>query len=536
MKRAVATRRPRPGWSRLRRTRRAAVCWAAALPLMLSACVPGSDAGADANDGARNPTGAPDPAKDLNAKLPPNFLLDKGWSVDETNRVFAVAQYNDLVLDVYALGNSAESARAEDTEASRTATPDASGAPESDASSESSASPSASSAGANSVLIARNAADGNVVWSSAPLRRIVTERPPTLSVVETKRGPYIVVVRAGGLPANGVARAQQLVVADSFPIAATGTDRPPTRHVEHVVDASPSEMLIAVGEGGVLIAGAPSESGGQTPSVIWDPLGGALTPAPAPATRRLPDCTSDDDDCDVREKHLLPTVAGLLFREESVGRSGDEKMRFGVSGRWDSSRVAPPGRTESVILGVTRTAVVAAWRAGEDQPVLYSVHDVNTGEILASAECLGTTPDAADAAQSVFDGDTDAAGLTTKVRVSASGRYLVVNSFVADLSGRTATCFTGDRENRSVTLTSVDDAGIAYGRLLDDDDDVADYASVDTRRGKVDALPVGTSVPVAVTASGVGVFQFADENASDRNSVVVAAPPSGPAPAPAPPP
>lgn len=528
MKRAVATRGPRLGWSRLRRTRRAAVCWAATLPLVLSACVlSGSSGGPEAEDEARNPTGAPDPAKDVNARLPANFDLGKGWSVDETNRVFVVGQYNGLVFDVYAMGNTPDSARTDDAEASPTATPgDESGTPEP------SASPSEGSTAANSVVIARSAVDGNVVWSSAPLRRIVAELPPTLSVVETARGPYLVVVRAGGLPANGVARAQQLVVADSFPVTATGTERPSTRHVEHVVDGAPEELRIAVGEGGVLISGATQESGGQTPSVVWDPLGGALNPVPAPAVRPLPDCTSEDR-CEVHEDALFPTAAGLLFREQGGGRSSDATLRFGVTGRWNSSQVAPPGRAESVVLGVTKTAVLAAWRAGEDQPVLYAVHDVNTGQIVTSAECPGTTPDSTAAAEDVFDSDTDPAELATNVRTSASGRYLVADSFAADLSGRAATCFTGDRENRSVAFQSVDDAGIAYGRLQDDDDDVADFASVDTRRKKVDALPIGTSAPVAVTAAGIGIFEFRDENSSDRASVVVVAPPSGQA-APAP--
>ncbi|HSA51321.1 MAG TPA: hypothetical protein VLH10_14605 [Yinghuangia sp.] len=512
---------------RLGRTRRAAVIGALVFPLVLSGCSLGpSGGGVDASDEERNPTGNPDPAKDLNVKLPAGFDLAKGWSVDETQRVFVAAQSGGLLLDIFAVGNSAEQAL--DEAASATPTGDE----ETPSESPSPSAEESSGAGPSSVLIARDAADGHVVWSSTPLRRIVAERPPLLRVAQTDQGLYAVVVRTGGLPANGVARARQLVVIDSFPLVGAGTERAPARHVEHMVDGSPDDVDTLVGEGGVLITGF-AERDEAPATVLWDPLTGVLSTLPPGPTRPMPGCSSEFR-CEIQEQPLFPTGAGMLFREDTENSDLSESLRFGVSGRWNSAQVAPQGRAESTILAVTGTAVLAAWRAGEDQTPLYAVHDLLSGAILASAECAGTTPDSTAVVEALFDTERDAVDLDTAAQVSSNGRYLVSDFFAADLSGRTATCFTGDRENRSVSFLSVDDRGVGYATLRDDDNDTPDVAVVQTRTKRVDALPVGTSAPIAITSTGSGVFSIEDEDgSSDRGPGVVVAPPGQGTPAPA---
>ncbi|MCF2526720.1 hypothetical protein [Yinghuangia soli] len=501
---------PKPGSRRHVRT----AAGSAVLPLLLTGCWSGqADQGTSASGAARNPTSAA-PAKGADIRLPPGFDLAKGWSVDETRRVFTVDQRSGLVLDIYAAGNSAEQAR-EEASKSPSAAP-----------SEASPSPSGSAGSTvSSVLIARRADNGEVAWSSTPMRRIMSEQVPMLRVVQTGQGPYVVVVRVGGLPTNGVARARQLVVADSFPIAGDSGERAPARHLEHMVEGDADKVDIVIGEGGVLMADEPSEEG-TAKVIVWDPLSGNAVTQGAPATRQAPNCASDVR-CGITEVPLHPSSAGTVFREAGASGASGVDLRFGVTGRWNSAAVTPAGRTQSRLLAVTPTVLLAVWRTDDkQQPPLYTVHDLATGQVRASVECTAGTPDFAEETEKLFGSGRDEE-LATDAQTSPNQRYLVSGAFSADLSAGTAACHAGNRDIRAVSLGSVDDAGVAYARLLDDDDEDPEFAVVRIGTGKIEALARGTVIPKTFIGQGNGVFEVKNGDAwSESKSSVLVAPPA----------
>ncbi|MGW0661931.1 hypothetical protein [Streptodolium elevatio] len=481
----------RERWGRRRVVRRAARLGAGiAAMLLLSGCM--ASAGPDVENtgpesasplpgvvGPHNPTGTPAPAQETELVAPAGFDASRGWSANQTDRVFAVSPAAGVTVDLYA-------ADLED--------------------------------GNLPVVIARRITDGTVAWTSTPLKVLDTDDLPTVRIVDAGQGLYAVVVRVGTLPADGVSRARQLVVADSFRLVGDGPDKAPAQHLEHVVEDA-ADVGIAVGDGGVLITPPRPRTEEPPPTTVWDPMTGATADVPYSAEHPAAGCPADSWTCMVRDTPRAATAVGPLFVEQASSSGG---FAFGIMGRWRSPQVAPPNRGQGTVVGLSRTVVVAMWRTDENSPPLYAAHDLATGAVLASAECAAGTE-----ATKVL---TDELDLSAETHVSPQGRYLVSGPFAVDLSGRKAVCVAGNADARGVYLTAVDDKGTAYGRLLDDDDETKDFAVVHTATGKVDALPEKVLAPSAVTGNGTGIFAVEDLVDSSEGPFLVVCPP-GTAPA-----
>lgn len=435
----------------------------------------------------QNPTSAPE-AADKKLVVPPAFAPEKGWESNEHNRVYAIAPNSGLFIDVYALSD----AKTEGTPSPSPA-PSASGEP----------------AKNGTVVIARNTGDGTVAWSSGALRPLSAMATPQVRVVSTTQGEVAIVVRAGTVPADGIARARNVVVVDSFSLAARGQGAQPIQHLEREIQGSTADLRVAVGDGGVLFPAVYDERGKAVrEAAVWHPLTGVVTEVPAGPESRRP-CSTEQEGCLVRDRPSVATASGVLTTESTQTSA----PRFTLMGSWSSVDIKPQDRSSGKVLGVFRNTLLVLWAGDGAKSPLYAVHDLRTGKALASGEC------AADADSGDDPGKTEA-----DVAISPQGRYVAVDSVVLDVSAGTATCYRGDQNTRGVTFVSVGDNGIAYGTLLDDDNDKTDSVTVRLATKLVEPLPAGTVVPLSVLGSGHGEFVRSNPDGADGVTVAILPP------------
>ncbi|AWI28153.1 hypothetical protein E3E14_28500 [Streptomyces sp. ICN441] len=249
--------------------------------------------------------------------------------------------------------------------------------------------------------------------------------------------------------------------------------------------------------------GAPTVSGagpgiligdGGTRSAVVDPDGGEVSVA-APKDLRPPKgCAT----C-----RQFTAVHGLTAKGLLVGGAREFWVRDG----WFSRDVAPSGadRANGVPVSLDSGRLLVRWQKAKGTRAaatrdLWAVHDAASGRPLVTAECHkpaiepGTYPQAA---------------------LSPGLRYLVAGNLAFDLEERTGRCFEEPDGTRPLALTTVTDAGLAYGAT--DTRRPAEALAgggaphvVDLATGVPEPLPPGVRLPVA-EASGVGVFRWTDQ-------------------------
>lgn len=464
----------------------------------------------------RNPTSAPASAAPVSISVPPNLDNKRGWQNNETGRAYTMAPQAGYFVDVYA-GSDDFSGESVD--------PVASGGPTPTATSSETAKSTKGAQAEGTVVIARNADKGAVVWSSTPLKKLSILRSPILRVVNTHDGEFVVLVRFGVVPGTGLVRARRLTVVDTFSIASTGGAVAPTRHLERETPGPFSAVGVSIGDGGVLFLGDRVEDASNDvieagPATLWDPTTGASSTVQAGDKRRSDVCGPDEmNGCTVRDVPVSTIPAGVLTAEIPARPNA----RFGLAGGWNSTRIGPAGRTNGTLLGTLPGALLAAWPAN-DKHTIYAVHDPASGAVLVSGECPNAD-----------GGDADPEALRRSFAASPNGRYIVAGSLAIDLSARTLGCLAGDADRRGAALTIVGDNGLAYGSLLADrppppeNDEtpgevvpVQEPAMVTVATRKIDLLRAGTRIPERLTASGAGLFTLSVQTEEENSSAVIA--------------
>lgn len=428
-------------------------------PLFLTGCAAGSEGPPPQ---AKNPTAAPT-ADTHGITMPTGFVDARAWSLDVREREYAVAPGANRILDVYALGDAAEGPAP--------AGSDAPGEPE------------------PTMVFARAADDGAVVWRSLPLSLLTDQAAPVIEVLATAQGEIGIVARVGTIRGTGMVRDKRMLTVDSYRVASSGEGVAPLQHLERQVPDDTGSPPITVGAGGVLLT---VDAGGETPAGLqqWDPSSGKVDNVPA-----LPDET----------RVILPTANGLLVAKEHLSNDKGSNCKyasfpcargFGILGKWNAASDIAPKNSLAVPLIVTRSAVLAGWWDQQFDPgdaMHYTVHDLATGRILASVDCRPVF----DRKNPPGDGDTGAAA-------SSDGRYLVAGAAVFDVSAASAACLDGDERTKGVDLLAVSDAGVAYGWV---DEAGGATLSLHIPSRKIDVLPEGTSIPDLLTRSGAGIYR-----------------------------
>ncbi|GGU18581.1 hypothetical protein [Streptomyces lavendofoliae] len=183
---------------------------------------------------------------------------------------------------------------------------------------------------------------------------------------------------------------------------------------------------------------------------------------------------------------------------------------FWVPGGWAGRDRAPAGAdpASGVPASLTSGHVLARWRGAKGTARaathdIWAVHESGTGRPLVKAECRRPAIEPGEYPQAV---------------VSPGGRYLIAGSLAFDLHARTGRCFEEADGSKPLTLTTVSDAGVAYGAsaargAVDALNGGGDPVAVDLATGDPEALAPNVRLPVAEVA-GVGVFRWTD--ARDR--------------------
>ncbi|TLQ46375.1 hypothetical protein [Streptomyces marianii] len=248
--------------------------------------------------------------------------------------------------------------------------------------------------------------------------------------------------------------------------------------------------------------GAPTVSGtgpgiligdGGARSAVVDPDSGEVSVV-APEDLRPPKgCTT----CRQLTAVQGVTVKGLLVRGA---------REFWVRDGWFSRNVAPRGadRVNGVPVSLASGRLLVRWQKAKGTEAattrdLWAVHDAASGKPLVTAECHKPAIEPGTYPQAV---------------ISPRLRYLAAGNLAFDLEKRTGRCFEEPDGTRPLTLTTVTDAGIAYGAT--DARGPAEALAgvgaphvVDLASGAPEPLSPSVRLPAA-EASGVGVFRWTD--------------------------
>ncbi|NUS58943.1 MAG: hypothetical protein HOV66_29420 [Streptomycetaceae bacterium] len=460
-----------------RRLRRRAAA-AALCSLLASGCIPG--AGSAEEPLAKNPSESPTTGA-RGVAMPSGFANPRAWSLDVRTREYAVAPGANRILDVYGLGDTGD----------ESASPSDDGTPQAEP----------------TVVFARSADDGKVLWRSRPLVVLSDQTTPLIEVLSTAQGEIGVVARVGTVPGTGMVRDKRVMTIDAYRATSTGEDVAPIQHFERDMPTDSGMLPMAVGAGGVLLHPAAETSG---PTQVWDPVTGALHDVgPLPDTTRA----------------VLPTAAGPLVIDEELddGRGHDCitsdftcKRGFGILGKWTAASDAAPKNPLGVPLLATPNVVLAGWwdqKFADDDLMHYTVHDLTTGRVVASTDC-----------RAMFDRKKPPQDGAAGAAVSPDGRYIAAGSAVFDLSAGIGFCLGGDDRTKAVDLAAVTDAGIAYGRV-DEENGASLTVRIATRA--VEVLPSETSVPDIVTRSGAGVYRIAAPDSEGGGTATIVVFPPG---------
>lgn len=436
--------------------------------LMLAGC-----SGFATGDTGVGPQGNPTPGgKGLrDFKPPPGFTTERAWTLRMTGRSYSLAPQAGLWLEMASReGPAPKPKKGEQT------------------------------GPVPIVLFARSLVDGAVVWSSVPLPLLTDPVNVRVAVVDTPQGEFAVVLRIGTDLGGGMVRDQRVLTVESYRVGSAGTEVRPVHTVRRDIPAETTDLdaVAAVGDGGVIL---PAKVGANrlTSATLWDPVTDRETPLSGSVTDGYP---------------LLPTAAGVLSARAVPVKNADTcaateftcPRTFGIAGKWqvDELRYGMP-------VAVTRTAIVFAWWAyEEDKPktrARFTAYDLQTGERIASVDCNRRFSD------NTFE------VLRTGTVASPNERFIAVDSVGFDVSARTATCWSGDRQTKAVLIRAVSDAGVAYGWT----DEAASSSPLTLRIATSEHPQVmenGSRVPRSITG-GFAVFLRTTKTKDDRTEVDV---------------
>ncbi|NUK25671.1 hypothetical protein [Streptomyces lunaelactis] len=329
-----------------------------------------------------------------------------------------------------------------------------------------------------------DAATGRPGWTGAPWHPPADAgRFPRLLAVAKEGREYFVTWSFGTAGEDALNTAGTFVALDVYD-AVDGTR-------QRFEIAWPTAPTVSGTGPGILV------SDGGTRSAVVDPVSGEVTEIPPASLGHPKGCRGCRRLTEVRGV----TAKGLLL-------SGD--TGFWVRGGWYSANVAP-SRTDpasGVPTSVAPGFVLAKWQPAKGSKDagtydIWAVHEVTTGKPLVQARCHKPAIEPGEYPQAML---------------SPEGAYLVAGNLAFDLEQRKAHCFEESDGSKPLTLTTVTDAGTAYGAT-------SARSPADALAGGGDPieLDLATAVPQALSpnvrlpgaeAAGVGIFSWTD--AKDR--------------------
>ena len=298
-------------------------------------------------------------------------------------------------------------------------------------------------------------ATGRAGWTGRPWRPPASDGPlPRLLSVARDGREYFVTWTFGRAGEDTLTTAGTFVVLDVY-----GADDGTRRRVEIPWPTAPTVS----GTGPGILVGD-----GRTRSAVVDPASGVVTQVPETSLGHPKGCAGCRRLTEVRGL----TAKGLLLS----GESG-----FWVRGGWYSRDVAPAGgdRASGVPTSVVPGRLLAVWRPAKGSKDaathdIWAVHDSASGRPLVQVRCRRPAIEPGEYPQAVL---------------APGGGFLVAGNLAFDLERRTGHCFEESDGSKPLTLTTVTDAGLAYGAT--------------SARGPADAL-AGGGTPIALDlASGV---------------------------------
>ncbi|MFF8843865.1 hypothetical protein ACF08N_14270 [Streptomyces sp. NPDC015127] len=433
-----------------------------ALLLLLSMCGGGTDKGGDEDGGRDDGSAGGRPSASARTEtpnrptLPAAYDTGRGWEVSSLSREYAVARDLGVVAYLEELGNGRYRLRTLDAATGERGWAGPAWSPR-------------GSVGGPPRLLAvtKDGLDYFVAWSFGK----PDPEPGTGAAVDTG---------AAGRT-TGPAAPETAVVLDMY--AARDGSR---RRAEVPWPAAPSVS----GTGpGVLI------TDGGTANAVVDPVTGAVSAVEQDDLRPPKGCAGCRRLTEVRGV----TDKGLLI-------SGDPG--FWVRGGWASRNVAPAGaeRDSGVPTSVVDGYVLARWRVargGKDAAThdIWAVHESRTGRALVSVRCHKPEIEP---------------GTYPKAVRSPAGGHLVAGNLAFDLTLGKGRCHERADGTIALTLTTVTDAGVAYGTT----GAVAGTGTplaLDLAAAGPEPLPPHVHVP-DTEISDVGLFTWTD--ARDRHHLL----------------
>ncbi|MFD3936681.1 hypothetical protein ACFWSF_17510 [Streptomyces sp. NPDC058611] len=301
---------------------------------------------------------------------------------------------------------------------------------------------------------------------------------------------YVVLWAHGVAGQDALSTGKEVVRMAVYPADATGDSVTPLREIEVPVKTYGSNSGNALNDLQVEDLGTGLQIRWHGPAVTGNNPHGAV--AVDLATGTIEACA---DAC-AKGAGQAKTGKGWLVSGFTGG--------FQVSGVWSNLTAVPPGASaadwtgnDGEFLSTRGGNVLSRWRApktgrGITFPVA-AVHDTATGKLKASMACEWTS-------RRARPGTTEPLAAV----ISPNGRFIADGGLAFDLQRLHGTCLGATADRKGVLVTSLTDAGIAYGRVSDQDDAVVEI-DLSKDAGAPKLLPTGTVAPTWAL-DNVGVF------------------------------
>ncbi|MEV7525354.1 hypothetical protein [Streptomyces sp. NPDC091371] len=364
----------------------------------------------------------------------------------------------------------------------------------------------------------RSAADGKAVWTSAnwtpptPLPAADKhELVPRILGVEQDGQKFVVLAAHGLAGKDELHEGTEVVRLALYPAAATGQGVKPVREIDVPLKADPGEVRVQAQGGRLIVAHDGPGSYPRVASAV-DLVKGTVTAYNNPS-ELLPEC-SDHLTCFPRVMAVGP-AGPLVYLEPG----------FGVPGRWSSDAVRPEGvpsnagpykKRNGQVYGVASGKLLVQWdkeaTAGAAALPTWSVHDMESGRMLASTECRYTES----------HGHTGRGYRNHEVVTSPAARFIAAGPVAFDLERKQGVCLAGDGNRKEIAVRSVRDDGTAYGLVKTDDVKAGRPAAqldLTSATGDPKALGAGVEVPDHTDLGGAALFVIRDQNQNLRLSV-----------------
>ncbi|MEV8533413.1 hypothetical protein [Streptomyces sp. NPDC051211] len=361
----------------------------------------------------------------------------------------------------------------------------------------------------------RSATGGEPVWTSAtwdlplPLdgAKKAGEIPEVLGV-EQEGQRFVVLAAHGTKGKDALHEGTEVVRLAVYPADAKGQGVKPLREIDVPVRADAGEVRVQT-QGGRLLVAYGEDGDYPRFAASVDLVKGSATRYDAPY-ELLPQCETPH--CSARVMAAGP--AGPL-----VGLGGG----FGVPGRWFSDSVRPGGvpaksglfaTWNGDVYGAVGGRFLAQWenegKNGNSAPPTWSVHDVDSGRLLARMEC----------AYSEKPSGPNYRGWRDHTVVSSpSGRFLAAGPVAFDMERKQGVCLERDGNRKRIEVRAVRDDGTAYAEVDSDGPPVFAQLNLTTPATAPTVLPTGVEVPDHTGLDGAALFVARDESENLRISV-----------------